>query len=125
MGAINLDSNAAWEPDLVRDVSRGLPFDDKSVDKVTTSHVLEHLETKDLMFLVGEIYRVLKTDSQWVIVVPIGNTGDIEHTKLFTETSFDILCRPEASIHFGSKMRWHQVSKNFDRYALTFVVRAG
>lgn len=122
-GAINLDSNAGWKPDVVRDVARGLPFDDKSVDLVTTSHFLEHLDTTTLMFLIPEIYRVLKTGGDWKIVVPIGNTGDIEHVKLFTEDSFDILCRDEASTHFGP-MKWKWVSDRIEKNALNLILRA-
>lgn len=55
---------------IVRDICRGLPFDDNSVDGIHCVHVLEHLNGEDLIFAVEEFYRVSKPGVQWTIVVP-------------------------------------------------------
>ncbi len=111
-GSINIDVNPLWKPDVVRDVARGLPFDDGSVGRVTTSHFLEHISHETFMFLVREIHRVLTKEGQWAIAVPLGNTGDLEHQKLFREDSFDILGRDEAMIHFGTP-KWRLGAKSY------------
>lgn len=108
-GFINIDINPLVKPDMVRDVTRGLPFDDSSVGEVLTSHFLEHIDSRDLLFLVGEIYRVLAGGGVWSIVVPLGNTGDLDHRMQFTEDSFDGLTRPENAVYYQIQMRWEIV----------------
>jgi predicted SAM-dependent methyltransferase len=103
---INIDINPKVEPDIVRDVRRGLPFDDSSVDEVYTSHFLEHLDPDNFLFLVGEIYRVLIPSGLWTILVPLGVTGDLDHKMIFTRDSFDVLTREETANYFNIPMRW-------------------
>jgi len=47
-----------------------LPFDDKSLDYVYTSHILEHVPTKDVLTVIQEWYRVLKIGGHLIIMVP-------------------------------------------------------
>lgn len=108
-GWINIDINPRAKPDIVRDVRRGLPFDDNSAAEVQTSHFLEHLDNDSLIFLVGEIYRVLGDGGAWSIVVPVGNTGDLDHKMQFTPDSFDSLLRPENADYFQTAMQWREV----------------
>ena len=55
--------------DIIMDVStEKLPFDDNSVDEVYTSHLLEHVENP--LFLLKEIYRVLKKRGELTIQYP-------------------------------------------------------
>jgi predicted SAM-dependent methyltransferase len=108
-GFTNIDINPRHNPDIVRDVRRGLPFDGSSCAEVRTSHVLEHLPNDDVLFLVGEIYRVLAPGGIWSITVPLGNTGDLDHKMLFTEDSFNSLLRPENADYFQLNMRWEEV----------------
>ena len=53
-----------------RDVTKGLPFDDMSVDYIYTSHLLEHLHKEDTMSVLKECYRVLKPGGILRVVVP-------------------------------------------------------
>lgn len=48
----------------------GIPFPDGSADVVYSSHVLEHLERKDALPFMLEIYRVLKRNGILRLVVP-------------------------------------------------------
>jgi len=52
------------------DVTKGLPFDDASVDYIYTSHMLEHLHKEDAIFVLKEFYRVLKPKGVLRVVVP-------------------------------------------------------
>lgn len=55
---------------LVHDLSRGLPFDDGSVDAVYHSHLLEHIDHDAAEGFLREIQRVLKPNGIQRIVVP-------------------------------------------------------
>ena len=107
---VNIDANPRWRPDIVRDIRRGLPFDDSSCGEVLTSHFLEHLASDDLIFLVGEIYRVLAPDGLWKILAPLGCTGDLDHKMIFADDSFDVLLRPESANYYQLHMRWEEVA---------------
>lgn len=59
-GYINVDIMQEVNPDLVCDVSKGLPFPDSSVDEVRAFDFLEHIALGKTIFVVEEIWRVLK-----------------------------------------------------------------
>ena len=59
---------------IFHDLSYGLPFDERTVDFVFCSHVLEHFYRADAEKLVHEIHRVLKPGGRVRIAVP-----DLEH----------------------------------------------
>lgn len=60
-GWINIDNrNDDVKLDLRHDLSRGLPFDDNSVDFIFNEHFLEHLTPEQGVTLLKECYRVLK-----------------------------------------------------------------
>lgn len=68
-GWINIDIQDFGQ-EIVRDITRGLPFDDNSVDEIYTCHFLEHLNGDDLLFVLSEIHRVLKPGREVFIRVP-------------------------------------------------------
>lgn len=68
-----LENVVDYPPDLDirrRDVTKGLPFNDMSVDYIYTSHLLEHLRKEDAIFVLKECYRVLKQGGVLRVVVP-------------------------------------------------------
>ena len=67
-GWINLDIDKGSNPDIVRNLDDGLPFDSDSVDAVYASHVIEHVD--DVFFFMYEIWRVCKTDTLIEIIAP-------------------------------------------------------
>jgi len=85
---INIDINPNTEPDIVRDIEKGLPFEDNSVDEVIAEHFLEHV--KDIQPVMFEILRVLKPGGFFKAVVPIGKglTNSPFHKTLFDEKSW-------------------------------------
>ena len=94
-GFIGIDAKPERGVDIIRDVERGLPFDDNSVDEVYTAHFLEHV--KDLVFVMEEIYRVCKNKAKVRIIVPYyqstGAVRDPTHVRFFAEDSFDYFDR--------------------------------
>lgn len=72
-GFINVDSQAACQPDQVVDLERfPWPWADGSVDEIVMSHVLEHLgaDTGTYLGIIKELYRVCAPDARVTITVP-------------------------------------------------------
>lgn len=87
-GYINIDADWRGQPEIVRDITRGLPFDDNSVDEIYSSHFLEHLKPDDLIFVIREIQRVLKEGCEAILKVPLGVAPDMTHESFFHKRSF-------------------------------------
>jgi ubiquinone/menaquinone biosynthesis C-methylase UbiE len=89
-GYIGIDKED-YGQEYVRDVEKGLPFDDNSVDNIFAQHLLEHIV--DLQFVMEEIWRVLKPNGILEVVVPHQDSPsalkDPTHIRLFNEYSFD------------------------------------
>ena len=60
--------------DICHDLRKGIPLPDSSVDRIYTSHILEHIPFKDLVSFINECYRVLKSGGEFSICVP--NAGN-------------------------------------------------
>jgi predicted SAM-dependent methyltransferase len=90
---IGLDIIPEFHPDVVRDIKRGLPFNDESFEELNCEHVLEHIEkTEDFVFIMWEIWRVMKYGGIVYIEVPHKDAQSayesIEHVRYFTQFSF-------------------------------------
>ena len=67
-GFVGIDKAKVPGVDIVRDIERGLPFCDCSIDFVFASHLMEHI--KDLTFVMDEVWRVLKREGILEIISP-------------------------------------------------------
>lgn len=75
-GYINLDRND-YGQEVIRDVLRGLPFDNNKFEQVHTSHFMEHVPTGDnLYFILSEIWRVCIPGAHFIIIVPHSDTHE-------------------------------------------------
>lgn len=88
---------------LVLDLSKPLPLPDNSVEKMYSSHVLEHFFFKDLLALLAECRRVLKPSGVFSASVP--------NARIYIEAysrpeSFDstLYCRHASAYHYNSKI---------------------
>jgi len=72
-GYINMDMRD-YGHNIVRDVRRGIPFNNNTFDEVYTSHFMEHIGHEDIYFVVEEVYRVLKDKGLFIIRVPHSGT---------------------------------------------------
>ena len=70
VGLINLDYFWSPQVDLCWDISRGLPFADRSLLGVFSEHCLEHFHLPEGMRLLREIRRVLAPGGTLRLVVP-------------------------------------------------------
>ncbi len=88
---INLDAQLLSGVDVVRDITRGLPFMDATFDHVLMDNVLEHLSSADAIFAINEIDRVLKVGGTAEIIVPHassqGAIQDPTHKSLWVPRS--------------------------------------
>jgi len=64
--------------DIIRDIEKGLPFDDNKFKKIIAHHILEHIN--DLIFVMNEIHRILQKDGVLEIEVPFGSNALIDPT---------------------------------------------
>lgn len=69
-GAINVDINSAWSPDVLADMKNGLPFKDVMFDEVYLFHTIEHIPKGQHGSILTEIRRVLKDDAYVYIAYP-------------------------------------------------------
>lgn len=70
--------------DLVMNLGEEVwPWADSSVDEAHASHFIEHLDVKERIHFVNELWRVLKPDAKALIIVPHGfssrSFGDLTH----------------------------------------------
>ena len=69
-GYINIDIREDLKPDMVCDSSQGIPFPDDSIDEVRCYDFLEHISLGKTMFMMEEIWRVLKNGGRLDAQVP-------------------------------------------------------
>lgn len=67
---INIDNRPECKPDVLLDVTDGLPFESDSVDEVKAVDFLEHIPTEYVLFVISEIWRVLKRDGKFESFTP-------------------------------------------------------
>lgn len=71
-GYVNVDNRSEVKPDKVLDVQKnGLkPWDDNSVDEVRAYDFLEHIVPDKVVFVIDEIWRVLKPGGKFEHFTP-------------------------------------------------------
>jgi GT2 family glycosyltransferase len=109
-GCIGLDYEDFGQ-EIVRDLTKGLPFSDNSVSEVHLNHSLEHFRSgEEVWFLFSEIYRVCHAGATIHVRVPHSASPDAHnpsHLSYWSEESlmvFDRRSWPYASI--PSKYFW-------------------
>ncbi|HVE78194.1 MAG TPA: methyltransferase domain-containing protein [Gemmatimonadaceae bacterium] len=69
-GFVNIDINLARRPDMWLDVRNGLPFEDGTVDRIYSCHVLEHFYYDELTGVLRDFHRVLRPGGGMRLLVP-------------------------------------------------------
>ena len=89
--------------DLIFDLIRPLPFPDSAVDKIYSSHLLEHFHYPDIIALLNECYRVLKNGGSFSVCVP---DAAIYVNAYCSREEFDAktFCVYEPAFHYYSKI---------------------
>ena len=91
-GYINIDNRPEVEPDLLCDIEIGLPYDDDSIDEIRAVDFLEHVHQDKVIFVIEEIWRVLKDGGLFYSLTPstagIGAFMDFNHRSYWNLGSF-------------------------------------
>lgn len=91
-GYINIDNRAIVEPDLLCDVTLGLPYSENSVDEIRAYDFMEHIPIGKVIPVMEEFYRVLKSNGILEIFVPStdsrGAFQDPTHVSFWNKNSF-------------------------------------
>lgn len=69
-GFINIDNRECVNPDLCIDILDRLPFEDSTVDILRAFDFLEHIPIGKTLFVIEEIYRVLKQNGVFYHFTP-------------------------------------------------------
>ena len=114
-GFINIDGRPLIGVDIVRDVLRGLPFDDDSVDEIYSENFLEHLPQGECIWMMNEMHRIMKPGGMAKHVVPIaGSTNffqDPTHTAHWVQETFTYFTMGHIrNLYYGDEiMPWRDV----------------
>lgn len=69
-GYINIDLKEELKPDMVVDVTEGLPFENDSIEEIRMEHFLEHPFYIQVEPFLKECWRVLRPEGELIIEVP-------------------------------------------------------
>lgn len=83
--------------DIVADAEKGIPLEDNSVDHVFTQDFMEHLHPEKKVFVINEIWRILKNGGTMEHYIPnagsrndFGSPSHLSHWNLQQFEHFDI-----------------------------------
>lgn len=97
--------------DYVCDVTGGLPFKDCEVDEIYSQDFLEHIEPKDVIPLMNEMYRVLKPGGIMEHITPYAGSkndfGSPSHVSHWNEWTWE---------HFIKGERRFEVDRKFNGF---------
>ena len=77
-----------WGQEYSLDLRRKMPFDDDSVSRIYSKHVLEHLTPEELERLLKECFRILKNDGIFEAALPNGKWWIAKYIKGVYDSSF-------------------------------------
>ena len=69
-GWVNVDIDPAWKPDVIHDLSTGLPAESDSVDLIYSEHFLEHIPLAAGQRLLAHCHRALRPGGRVRIAMP-------------------------------------------------------
>jgi len=100
-GWINIDINKKHNPDIIRNLNYGLPFEDNSIDEIYASHIIEHID--DIFFFMYEIWRVCKNDTIVKVIAPYYKAVEISihptHKRFLRNRYFEFWNPPELFVN--------------------------
>lgn len=119
-GSVGIDFSEMSDADVVLDLNNdSLPYKDGQVQYIYTSHCLEHLTEAGFMWIMSEMYRVLRHDGKLFISVPyFTNTLNLanpfhnnnicfnEHTFRFFSSDPEVSCLDESEYATPSCPQW-------------------
>ena len=106
-GYVNIDNREEVSPDLVCDITKGLPYEDDSVDEVRAFDFLEHIPIGETIKVIEEIWRVLKPGGKFESFTPStdgrGAFQDPTHVSFWNMNSWLYYSHPAYRALYGIK----------------------
>jgi len=91
-GFVNVDNRPEVNPDVVHDVTNGLPFDDGTIQHIRAFDFLEHIPIGKTVQVITEIWRVLKPGGTFESLTPStdgrGAFQDPTHVSFWNQNSW-------------------------------------
>ena len=92
-GFINIDIQERVNPDLILDITKGLPYDDSTVEEVRAFDFLEHIPLGKTIEVIEDIWRVLIPGGIFESFTPDAEYGqggfqDPTHVSFWVENSW-------------------------------------
>ena len=89
-GSLGMDRRALPGVDVVHDIEvLPYPFPDGQFDRVTMSHVMEHIDPAIAVDVVNEVWRVMRVDGVFMLSMPypgsVGHWQDPTHIRPWNE----------------------------------------
>jgi SAM-dependent methyltransferase len=117
---------------IKRDLRRGLPFSDETVDYILADNILEHIPVNDhfgeddFAFIMNECLRVLKPGGKMEVITPLWSSEvaykDPTHCRYFSEKSFMYMTNDNCW-DYGYKKGWrNKTVKRSSNGVLTFIL---
>jgi SAM-dependent methyltransferase len=94
--------------EIVRDIRKGLPFEDNTASAISAKHVLEHFAHDEIIFILNECHRVLEKGGKMYIEVPAytdPSAYSLRHKTIFSNETIQELDREDNENRYGIK-RW-------------------
>jgi len=109
-GYINIDIEKSNNPDLVLDICEGLPYEDNSIYEIRAFDFLEHIPLGKTIFVIDEIWRVLKPGGKFEHFTPStcgrGAFMDPTHLSFWNINSWLYFCEGVWVGMYGIKSRF-------------------
>ncbi len=110
-GYVNIDNRKETNPDLVLDVTKGLPYGDSTVDEIRAYDFLEHIPSgQSVVNTIEEIYRVLKPNGKLDHFTPStdgrGAFQDPYHLSYWNENSWKYYMEDDYRNLYGTKAKF-------------------
>ena len=108
---VNIDSNSECKPDVVRNLMRGLPYSNETIDEINCEHFIEHLNGEDFIFFFNECHRVLKEGGRLCLKAPYHSEKwawiDPTHKRPISEHSFDFFINCDYNSQNAGVTGWY------------------
>ena len=119
-GWVNLDMLDLPGVDVVRDILRGLPFNDETFEWVYSSNVLEHIPQTEVIWVMNEIWRVTKVGGQFHCILPIAGTHaayeNPTHTANWTPQTIAFFVKGnKMNVYYDGIKGWKLIRNNRSR----------
>lgn len=107
---VNIDIRQSVQPDICCDIEEGLPYETESVDTVLAEDFLEHISRSKVIFVIEEIWRVLKVGGIFRFFTPStdgrGAFQDPTHRSYWNFNSWSYFSGDEWREMIGTKAKF-------------------